>query len=142
MAENACHNLDDAVLADELGAVSAELRQLERRKQLLREAILQRGLDLIRGAQFEVPIVERTRASLDEHSLRVDMGDNWVEHMCAERPTTNSAHAQLHTQPLSPPLCSKGFGFGVVVAALKSPTPTTPACRARCQSVSLVILSY
>ena len=32
MAENACHNLDDAVLADELGAVSAELRQSDRRK--------------------------------------------------------------------------------------------------------------
>ena len=98
MAENACHNLDDAVLADELGAVSAELRQLERRKQLLREAILQRGLDLIRGAQFEVPIVERTRASLDEHSLRVDMGDNWVEqYVC------RTAYYELRPRPVASP---------------------------------------
>ena len=56
MAENACHNLDAAVLADELGAVSAELRQLERRKQLLREAILQRGRDLCGSAWNKDPV--------------------------------------------------------------------------------------
>jgi hypothetical protein len=79
MAEALYHNLDDRTLADALGAVSAELRCLERRKEALRRAILDRGVDLIRGMIFEVPVVERTRNSLDESAIRADMGDEWVE---------------------------------------------------------------
>jgi hypothetical protein len=79
MTDSPYCNLDNSALADELGAVNAELRRLERRKELLRKAILQRSIDLIRGARFEVPVVQRTRSSLDENAMRADMGDDWVE---------------------------------------------------------------
>jgi hypothetical protein len=52
MPDSQYSNLDNGTLADELGAVNAELRRLERRKELLREVILQRGIDLICGARL------------------------------------------------------------------------------------------
>ena len=97
MPESPYHNLDEGALADELGAVNAELRRLERRKEALRQAILDHGVDLIRGARFEVSVVQRTRDSLDENAIRADMGDDWVEHY-----VRRTVYYELRPQPVAP----------------------------------------
>jgi hypothetical protein len=95
MAETLYRNLDDSTLADGLGAVNAEIRLLERRREALRRAIIDRGIELIRGTMFEVPVVERTRKSLDENALRVDVGDDWVEqYVC------RSVYYELRPRPI------------------------------------------
>jgi hypothetical protein len=35
---------------------------------------LERGIDLLRGARFEVPVIQRTRNSLDENVIRYRYG--------------------------------------------------------------------
>jgi len=79
-------NLSNATpeyLTDELGAIRAQISALEKRKDLLSEALKGRarllGEYIFKGEVFTSEIVEMSRSSLDSEAIRQEMDTDWID---------------------------------------------------------------
>lgn len=59
-----------ASIADELGAVKAELAELSKKEESLKKALIESGLDKIQGSLFQVAVSKSERKSLSSELVR------------------------------------------------------------------------
>jgi hypothetical protein len=72
-------NLSLGQLADSFGELNAQLREFEKRRDALRQAILDRApKDEVIGQRFSVTINTTTRTSLDLDAVREKLGPEWI----------------------------------------------------------------
>jgi hypothetical protein len=73
------HNLSAGDLADELGALKADIADLKAREDALRAELISRNLPEAEGALFRASITEALRQSLDTERVRNEMGTAWCD---------------------------------------------------------------
>ena len=85
---SAYHNLSTGDLADQLGAVKAEIAALEEREKNLRHELIRRGVSESQGAAFSAQITEAIRWSLNIPTVRSEMGETWFNARCRQSAVT------------------------------------------------------
>jgi hypothetical protein len=78
------HNTPLADLADELGALKAEIAGLAAREQTLRDELLRRGVAGAEGALFCATISKAVRWTLDAKAVQAEMGAAWWDRRCRQ----------------------------------------------------------
>ena len=75
------HNLPPSQLADQYGAVCAEIRGLELRRDALKATLIERAGDTaeVFGERFKVSISHATRWTLDTSAVRAKLGERWCQ---------------------------------------------------------------
>jgi hypothetical protein len=73
------HNLSAGDLADELGALKADIADLKAREDALRAELINRGLPEAEGSLFRATVTEALRQSLDTERVRNEMGTAWCD---------------------------------------------------------------
>ena len=76
------HNHSAGDLADELGALKAEMATLSEREKVLRDEFIRRKLPAVEGALFRATVSESLRQSLDAERVKAEMGMAWYEARC------------------------------------------------------------
>lgn len=76
-------------LVDDLGAVRAEMAELESRDKALREELIRRQVTEASGRLYRMAIVAATRSTLDAKGIRREMGDTWCEAHTRQTITTS-----------------------------------------------------
>jgi hypothetical protein len=71
------HNLPPAQLADQLGAIKADLAALEIREKTLRDELLRRGVTEAEGALFSATISQSIRWTIKASAVKAEMGAPW-----------------------------------------------------------------
>ena len=79
------HNLSAANLADRLGALKAEIADLEAREKALRDELVRLGVPAIEGAVYDTTITEAVRWTLDTKAVKAEMGAAWYDARCRHR---------------------------------------------------------
>jgi hypothetical protein len=82
------HNLPAGDLADQLGAVKAEIAVLEAREKTLRDELIRRGVSECRGAAFGASITEGIRWTLNTQAVKSEMGLAWYDARCRQQSIT------------------------------------------------------
>jgi len=82
------HNLSAGDLADQLGAVKAEIAALEDREKNLRDELIQRGVSECQGAAFGASITEGIRWTLNTQAVKSEMGLAWYDARCRQQTVT------------------------------------------------------
>jgi len=82
------HNLSTGDLADQLGAVKAEIAALEEREKNLRHELIGRGVPEAQGSQFSACVQEGIRWSLNIPTVRSEMGETWFNARCRQSAVT------------------------------------------------------
>jgi len=72
------NNLPAGDLADQLGAVKAEIAALQDREKNLRDELIRRGVSECQGAAFGASITEGIRWTLNTQAVKTEMGLAWV----------------------------------------------------------------
>ena len=85
---SAYHNLSTGDLADQLGAVKAEIAALEEREKNLRHELIGRGVPEAQGSQFSACVQEGIRWSLNIPTVRSEMGETWFNARCRQSAVT------------------------------------------------------
>ena len=85
---SAYHNLSTGDLADQLGAVKAEIAALEEREKNLRHELIGRGVPEAQGSQFSACVQEGIRWSLNIPTVRSEMGETWFNARCRQSTVT------------------------------------------------------
>lgn len=75
-------NISNTRLADEIGALDAEIKALQAKLDSLKDEAKERGLDEIEGKLFIVSIGKSIRASFDTASVKKEFGQNWYDDRC------------------------------------------------------------
>jgi hypothetical protein len=92
------HNRSLGDLVDELGAVNAQIAELEGRQRLLKTALIAAGIDKAEGAEFAATILPETMVSaLDVKRIAADMGGSW----CARFLRWSKRSATVRVAPVS-----------------------------------------
>jgi hypothetical protein len=78
------HNLPPHDLADQLGALKAEIAELEAREKALRGELLRRGITQIEGAQYGAAVTNAVRWTLDTKAVKAEMGTAWWDARCRQ----------------------------------------------------------
>jgi hypothetical protein len=73
------HNLSAGDLADQLGALKAEIADLEAREKALRDELVRRGVPAIEGAVYDATITAAVRWTLDTKAVKAEMGAVWYD---------------------------------------------------------------
>jgi len=76
---NRFHNMSEALLADAIGGLDAEIKALEAEKEAARAALKARGLNRADGERFTVAFVSAIRQSLDVAAVKAEMGQAWFD---------------------------------------------------------------
>ena len=85
------HNLPLGDLADQLGALKAEIAALEAREKALRDELIARATATVDGALYTASITEAVRWTLDAKAVRGEMGDAWWNARCRQGVVTTVA---------------------------------------------------
>lgn len=85
------HNIPDGDLADRLGALKAEIAELEAREKALRDELIRRGVSAIEGSVYDAAISSAVRWTLDAKAVRAEMGDAWWNARCRQSLVTTVA---------------------------------------------------
>ena len=85
------HNLSAGELADQLGALKAEIAALEDREKDLRDELIHRGGAEIEGAAYRATVSDAVRWTLDAKAVRGEMGDAWWNARCRQSLVTTVA---------------------------------------------------
>ena len=93
------HNLSAGDLADQLGAVKAEIAALEDREKNLRDELIHRGVSESQGAAFSAQISEGIRWTLNTQAVKSEMGLAWYDARCRQSRVTT-----ITVKPLSGPM--------------------------------------
>jgi hypothetical protein len=78
------HNLPTGEIVDQLGAVKAEIADLEAREKTLRAELLKRCVIEAEGDQYAAAITQAVRWTLDTKSVRAEMGAAWFDRRCRQ----------------------------------------------------------
>ena len=75
------HNHSLSQLTDAYGAIVAEIRGLELRRDALKAALIERAGDTaeVFGERFKVSISHATRWTLDTSAVRAKLGERWCQ---------------------------------------------------------------
>ena len=82
------HNVPDGDLADRLGAVKAEIADLEAREKALRDELIRRNVAEVEGADYSAAITAAVRWTLDTKAVKVEMGEAWWNARCRQAMVT------------------------------------------------------
>jgi hypothetical protein len=85
------HNLSAGDLVDQLGALKAEIADLETREKALRDELLRRGEPAIDGAAYIATISEAVRWTLNTAAVKAEMGAVWYDAHCRQSLVTTVA---------------------------------------------------
>jgi hypothetical protein len=85
------HNLSAGDLADQLGALKAEIAVLEAREKILRDELIQRGVSECQGSAFGASITEGIRWTLNTQAVKAEMGLPWYDARCRQSSVTTVA---------------------------------------------------
>jgi hypothetical protein len=85
------HNLPPRALVDQLGALKAEIAELEVREKALRDELLRRGKNEAEGALFSVTVTNAVRRTLDTKAVKAEMGAAWWDARCRQAVVTTVA---------------------------------------------------
>lgn len=78
VCSNPAGNLAAAALADEFGALRAEIAVLKAREALLKSEIVERGEATVEGDEYTVKVVEAVRWTIDTAQAKAALGEAWV----------------------------------------------------------------
>jgi hypothetical protein len=82
------HNLPAGDLADQLGAVKAEIAALEDRATILRDELIRRGVSECQGAAFGASVTQAVRWTLNTQAVKAEMGLPWYDARCRQSSVT------------------------------------------------------
>src|SRR5437868_9552881 len=85
------HNLSAGDVADQLGAVKAEIADLEAREKSLRDELIRRGGAEIDGTLYRATITDAVRWTIDAKAVRSEMGEPWWNARCRQALVTTVA---------------------------------------------------
>jgi len=85
------HNIPAGDIADQFGALKAEIADLEAREKLLRDELVRRGAPEIDGALFRVTVSESVRWTLNTAAVKAEMGAAWYDAHCRQSMVTTVA---------------------------------------------------
>jgi len=85
------HNLPAGEVVDQLGAVKAEIAELEAREKALRDELIRRGDHEIDGELYRASVADLVRWTLDTKAVRAEMGDDWWNARCRQSLVTTVA---------------------------------------------------
>ena len=74
--------ISNTTLADEIGALDAQIKALSEQLSKLKDEAKERGLDKIEGKLFSVSIDKSIRASLDTKAVKDELGQSWYDDHC------------------------------------------------------------
>lgn len=74
--------ISNTSLADEIGALDAQIKALTEQLNALKDEAKARNLDSIEGKLFTVSIDKSIRASLDTASVKQELGQAWYDDHC------------------------------------------------------------
>jgi hypothetical protein len=78
------HNIPAGDLADRLGAVKAEIADLETREKALRDELIRRNVPAIEGDAYSATITDAVRWTLDTKAIKTEMGASWYDARCRQ----------------------------------------------------------
>jgi hypothetical protein len=78
------HNLSTGDLADQLGASTAEIADLETREKALRIELIRRGVPDAEGVLFRATVSEAVRWSLNTKAVKAELGATWYDAYCRQ----------------------------------------------------------
>ena len=96
---SAFHNLSAGDVADQLGAVKAEIADLEDRERNLRDELIRRGGAEIDGTLYRATITDAVRWMLDANAVHSEMGEAWWNACCRQSLVTSVAVKALAASP-------------------------------------------
>ena len=96
---SAFHNLSAGDVADQLGAVKAEIADLEDRERNLRDELIRRGGAEIDGTLYRATITDAVRWTIDAKAVRSEMGEAWWNARCRQSLVTTVAVKALTASP-------------------------------------------
>ncbi|MEM7740758.1 MAG: hypothetical protein AAF225_08150 [Pseudomonadota bacterium] len=73
------HNHSPEMLADELGQLSAQIKDLQAREKAIKAELKARKIKAAHGRHFAVTVAESIRQSLDSKAVRETMGQDWFD---------------------------------------------------------------
>jgi hypothetical protein len=82
------HNFPAGDLADQLGAVKAEIAALEDREKSLRDELISRGVSECQGAAFGASVTQAVRWTLNTQAVKAEMGLPWYDAHCRQSSVT------------------------------------------------------
>ena len=85
------HNLSAGDLADQLGALKAEIAELEAREKSLRDELIRRSDGEVEGSFYRATISDAVRWTLDAKAVRSEMGEPWWNARCRQALITTVA---------------------------------------------------
>jgi len=85
------HNVALPALVDELGALKAQIAELEAREKSLPDELIGRGSAIADGVLYGATITEAVRWTLDAKTVRSEMGDGWWNARCRQGVVTTVA---------------------------------------------------
>jgi hypothetical protein len=74
--------ISNTSLADEIGALDAQIKALTEQLSKLKDEAKSRGLDTLEGKLFKVSFDKSIRASLDTASVKQELGQQWYDDHC------------------------------------------------------------
>src|SRR5215469_207962 len=85
------HNLSAGDLVDRLGALKAEIADLEAREKLPRAELIDRRTACAEGSVYSATITEAVRWTLDTSAVKAEMGSAWYDARCRQSVVTTVA---------------------------------------------------
>lgn len=74
--------ISHAALADQIGALDAQIKALTEELSALKERAKATGKDALDGQLFKVTISKDIRSSLDTASVKKELGQSWYDDHC------------------------------------------------------------
>ena len=81
-------NLPAGDLADQLGALKAEIAVLENREKSLRDELIRRGVSECRGEAFGASVTQAVRWTLNTAAVKAEIGLPWYDAHCRQSSVT------------------------------------------------------
>lgn len=79
MTKSIFDNQSNEQLADELGDIEREAKELARRAKLIKDEIKARKVKAAQGSKFALTVTESIRQSLDSKAVKEAMGQSWFD---------------------------------------------------------------
>lgn len=89
-------NHDTGAIVDELGALKADIAELEAREKALRDELVRRKITVAEGALFRATVATAVQWRLDNAAIKSAMDDRWVrQHSRQSLVTTVAVKARI-----------------------------------------------